>query len=77
MNSAIALSVAVAVSALAAGCAAPDPSAPAEFKPAREYRTGSNIPARDRQPISDEERARDAEFVERLRRPTPKGKPGG
>ena len=77
MTSATALSLAVAVAALGTGCAAPDPSASTEVKPAREYRTGSNIPSRDAQPTTDEERARSAELLERLRRPSPTGKPGG
>jgi type IV pilus biogenesis protein CpaD/CtpE len=77
MSSATALSLAAVVAAFASGCAAPDPSASTEVKPVREYRTGSNIPARDAQPTSDEERARAAEMIDRLRRPSPTGKPGG
>ena len=77
MTYANAMSLAVVAAALGSGCAAPDSSTPMEVKPAREYRTGSNIPTRDAQPTSDEERARAAELIERFRRPSPTGKPGG
>jgi hypothetical protein len=58
---------ALALAALAAGCAAPDdPVATAERRGPVEYRTGSNIPVREKAaPLTEEQRQRQ---VDELRR---------
>ena len=53
--------VAVVAAVLATACAAVDDKAPvAEPKAPPEYRTGSNIPVRERRPTTSEERAKAA-----------------
>ena len=62
MASASSFCLALLVAALGVGCAATDDKLTStEPRPAREYRTGSNIPIRDPQPATEEDRARAAE----------------
>jgi hypothetical protein len=56
----------VAASALLAGCAAPDMTAAGEPEPDKVYRTGSNIPERDRQGV----RTLSPEEIERMKAAT-------
>lgn len=75
----LAVSAAFVAACLATGCASmADPAAPAEAKPTREYRTGSNIPVKDpAPPATDAERERAAEAIRGLQRTGSSGKPGG
>ena len=56
----------LAASALLAGCASPDMTASGEPEPDKVYRTGSNIPERDRQGV----RTMSAEEIEHMRSAT-------
>ena len=69
---------AAALIALLAGCASTDDKSAPEFRPAREMRTGSNIPVKDpAPPKSQEERDRTAEQIRSLQRTGGTGKPAG
>ena len=69
---------AAAAAMLFSGCAGIDDKSAAEAKPAREFRTGSNIPIKDTAPpATPEERERTAEQIRALQRMGPMGKPGG
>jgi hypothetical protein len=68
------LSAAALVALLIAGCASsgdPAQTSSNEPRPERVYRTGSNIPFRDPQPLTKEEKKRQAEEAKRAlaRRP--------
>ena len=61
MTSLATLSLALTVAALAGGCAVDAQTAPGNEPAATpEYRTGSNIPVRERRPASADEKARAA-----------------
>lgn len=84
MTRRIALSFAssLAVALGATACAtADDPSQPVERRPAGEYRTGSNIPVRDKAPpLTEEQRQRQAEELRRTQQNQStgqSGRPGG
>ena len=69
---------AAAAAMLFSGCAGIDDKSATEAKPAREFRTGSNIPVKDpAPPATPEERERTAEQIRALQRVGPTGKSGG
>ena len=61
MNCLATTSLVLLVAALATGCAVDSQTAPSNQPTStREYRTGSNIPVRERRPTTSEERAKAA-----------------
>ena len=72
-TSIITVSLALVAAALAAGCAADSQTTSIEPKAPREYRTGSNIPVRERS-TSEEEKSRPAAPAEQPRGADPAGK---
>ena len=66
MTSLATTSLALVVAALAAGCAVdPRPRPAASRQATPEYRTGSNIPVRERRPTTSDEKAKAAAPAER------------
>ena len=63
MNSRLAAAAALMTVLIASGCASTEAADPKQAAPATElvYRTGSNIPVRDKTPMTKEERERQGE----------------
>ncbi len=73
---AIALLAPLACIAVLGACAAADESTPPSQRPAREYRTGSNIPVKDpAPPLTDEERRRQQDEIRRIQNSSASDKP--
>ena len=75
MTSLVTTSLALVVAALASGCAVESQTASGS-EPASppEYRTGSNIPVRERRPTTSEEKAKAAAPANASRPPDPAAK---